>query len=59
MDEQGAIALDLAAVLAVEVDGMGVESERAKAKEQGRRRGEAEAVCWLVGGRWREGKLSS
>lgn len=52
MDEKVPEPLDLAAVLAVEVDGVGVERERAEAEEQGRRGSEAEAVGRLFRVRW-------
>lgn len=38
MNEQITIPLDLATMLAVEVNGVGVEGERAEAEEQSRRR---------------------
>lgn len=51
MDKQITVALNLAAVLAVEVNGVGVEGECAEAEKQSRWRDQAEAVGWLICGR--------
>lgn len=48
MNEQVPVPFDLAAVLTVKVDPMGVEGECAEAKEQRRRGGECEGVFRLV-----------
>lgn len=47
-----AIAFNLAAVLAIEMDGVGVEGEGAKAEEECWCGANGEGVRWYVGWRW-------
>lgn len=52
MNQDAAVALALAGVLRVEVDGVGVEGQRAEVEEEPRVRDETEARLCRVGRFW-------